>query len=453
VATAAAPTATTRPAATAAAPTVAPGLQAHHVRGLGAHVAAARLLRKSDGPEGSEPLLGPSHERRVQDVQNHAAPAVLWRLEELVHSLDGPGAATARGLLLRAIAARAHTLVHGDHDGALEVLAGFCGQMRGLSTGTLRRRASVLDLDSRTGSGAHDPQALWQTRGTIHDHRARSASAATPDQDGLFQRFTGSCGPTTVQMMLAEHDPVFAFAIHDEGLLSDSTSDKTARFQRVLLEKYGGGKSLGRVESWLRARVHNALGRLVADEVIDPATRRSLDRYLFDGMALDAEARRGLLALRERYGFPSDTEVARMRARPWPRADEGIGTDALVEIVNELYAPTSGTRYEARLFSRGHVFRFLDEVAQVLKSGVDVPFGCSDPGHWMLLSAVKGRKPHRSFLVSDPDGGRTVWVDEKSFRRGTFLIEQLFLAGPGQTPWVDSFLLPVRSATTSNAHA
>lgn len=394
-------------------------------------------------------LVGPAQERRVREVLRLAPGSVIARIEELLRTLEGPGAVVARPLLLRAVAARAHALIHGGHEAALTTIARFCEQMQGLSREALRSRATVLDLDSRTGGGGPDPQVLWQTRGNIHDNRSGQAQSRAHDQDGLFQRFTGSCGPTTVQMMLAENDPVFAFAIHDAGLHSDSTTDATAQFQRLLLEQYGGGKSLGRVESWLRARIRNALGRLVAKELLHPSARRALDKHLFGKGPLDEEAKRGLAAVRSRFGFPSDGEVERLRARQWPRADDGITTEALLQIVNELCAPGVGARYEARVFARGQVFRYLDDVARALKSGWDVPFGSSEPGHWMLLSAVKGRKPQRSFLVSDPDGGRTVWVEEKGFRRGTFLSEQLHLARPGQVPWVDSFLLPVASAAPS----
>lgn len=123
--------------------------------------------------------------------------------------------------------------------------------------------AGPAPATGRRDAGAFD--ALAATRQVVQ---------AGPDQDGLFQRFTGSCRPTTLQMMQAEADPVAAFAIHDAGLTSESTLDPTATFQRVLLEQYGGGKALGRVEGWLRARVRNAVGRLVAEGAIDDVARR-----------------------------------------------------------------------------------------------------------------------------------------------------------------------------------
>jgi hypothetical protein len=420
------------------------------------HLAHAALQRRSDGPEGTERMVGPAQERRVRAIFTTASAPTVTRLEGLLAAAgEGTAGAVARGLLLRAMAARADALVHGDAALALATLERFLGQLQGQSAEALRRRATVLDLDSRrTDAGSTtrpDPQSYWKTRGVVHARE--HVVAAGPGQDGLFQRFTGSCGPTTLQMMLAESDPVVAFAIHDAGLTSDSTSDATATFQRVLLEQYGGGKSLGRVEGWLRARVRNAVGRLVLDGALDDTARRALDDALFGGATPSHAAHRALAVLRERYGFPSVDEVERLRARRWPRADDGITTESLVELVNEHYAPAAGARYEARVFAAGQAFRHLDDVERALRRGFDVPFGCSDPGHWMLLSAVKGRKPNRAFLVSDPDGGRTLWVTEKELRRGSFLADRLHLAKPGQRPWVDSFLLPDGRASGGGARA
>lgn len=409
------------------------------VNDIEALLAAAALLRKSDGPEGVEPLVGPAQATRARAALQRAPADVRTALFALFAALDGPAAGVARALLLRAVAARSHALLEGDAHAALAVLGRLCVAMRGISAGELRARATVLDLDSRTNTHRADPQLLWDTRGTVHDGRRADGQG---DNDGLFQRFTGACGPTTVQMMLAENDPVLAFAIHDAGLTSFSSTDRTAAFQRALLEQYGGGSALGRIEAWLRARVNNGIGRLVSAGSLDERAGARLRAHLFAGAPLDDRARDALAALRARYRFPSDAEVARLRARPWPKADQGITTDSLVTIVNQRCGAALGVDYRAHDVAPGQLWRRLDEVVRALHAGLDVPFGCSDPGHWMLLSSVKGRKPRRQLLVSDPDGGRTVWVEERRFVRGAFLSEDLHLARPGQHPWIDTVLLP-----------
>ncbi|MBI1945439.1 MAG: hypothetical protein HYS27_07070 [Deltaproteobacteria bacterium] len=438
-------TATAAPAPPArAAPTPA-GAHAPRLRPavVETALAAAALLARSDGPEGREPLLGPYQATRVREVWARATPTVRMQLEAMLDRLDGAAAPVARALLLRAVAARARSLVDGERaPEALAVLTRFVGRLHGRGERELRRRATVLDLDSRVNTSAFDPQQLWQTQGTVRDGRQADGHA---DNDGLFQRFTGACGAATLQMMLAEADPVMAFALHDVGVTSDATDDSIADFQRAVLDEYGGGKALGRVESYLRSRIHNALGRLERDGSLDARARDALCASLFRGAPLGGEAKRALEVLRARWGFPSDQEIARLRAVELPRADDGIGVDALVELVNVRHGDAIGARYTGHVFARGHAWRHIDAAAEALRRGLDVPFGSSEPPHWMLLTAVRGRKPHRHFLVSDPDGGRTVWVHERSFVRGTFLDEQLHLPRPGDRPYVDCVLLPERS--------
>ncbi len=73
---------------------------------------------------------------------------------------------------------------------------------------------------------------------------------------------------------------------------------------------------------------------------------------------------------------------------------------------------------------------------------MDVPFGIAEPAHWMLLSAVEGEGAERRFLVSDPDGGRTVWVSDADLRSGEFARTQFHLCEDKDRPYIDSFVLP-----------
>ena len=93
-------------------------------------------------------------------------------------------------------------------------------------------------------------------------------------------------------------------------------------------------------------------------------------------------------------------------------------------------------------FGRGQAKKYIDQVAKALRAGYDVPFGTAEPGHYMLLTAVKGRGANRSFLVSDPEGGRTRWVSEKRFLNGRFLSDEFELCWKQQRGYVDGFFLP-----------
>lgn len=378
---------------------------------------------------------------RARRALQQSSPAVASSVLALLSSARG----AAAGEIVRAVAARARLLVEPAraHD-AVAALTRFAKALAKLDDAEIVRRATVLDLDPTRSTSAFDPQQLWDTRGTV---RSNLRDDDVADNDGVFQRFTGSCGATALQMMLAEADPIFAFACHDAGLTSDASDDAVADFQRSVLEVYGDGKALGRTEAWLRARVGNGLGQLKRAGAVDVDDAAALRGFLFRGRPLTDGGQRALTALRERYGFPDDDAVGRLRRIPLPRADTGLTAVELVRAMNDLVGPVVGRRFTSTNpdgFARGQAWRHLDDVVATLRAGIDVPFGTSEPGHWMLLSAVRGKKPARELLVSDPDSGRTAWVAERSFVKGHFVDDQFHIAKPGERPWVDCFILPER---------
>lgn len=398
----------------------------------------ATHVRRSTGPEGREKVLTAHERARVETLLRDAPADLAGALEEALRGLDGPHAA----VVLRAVAARAAVLAADPRE--LAEVVTFATRVRPLDGAEVRRRATSLDLDSRRNDSPVDPIPLWDRRGVI---RARPGDAGAADNDGLFQRFTASCGTTVLQMMLAEADPVYAFELHENGIQSDATNDRTARFQRRVLEA-GGGIALGRAEATLRSRLRNALGRLHRDGEVTATQKEALLDHVLRRRPLDGSARRALSACRDRWnGFPTEEEIHRLRARPLPSRDEGLDASALNQAMHTLLTPLTGIRYRPtdppEGFGRGQAARHLDDVARALAAGIDIPFGTSEPAHWMLLSAVRGQQPDRHFLVSDPDGGRTAWVTERDFVSGEFADTQFHISKKTERPWVDTFFLPL----------
>ncbi|MFZ5470211.1 MAG: hypothetical protein ACOZIN_12320 [Myxococcota bacterium] len=403
-------------------------------------IRAATAVRRSTGPEGIEALLTPREVDRVRSLFQRAPKAVREELQKLL-AVPREGASLRRGLLLRAMAARADALLSGQR---LPELRAFASRLGTLTAAKLREKATALDLDSRHSSSAFDPSALWDNQGLIRD---RGGNDQATDNDGLFQRFTASCGPTVVQMMIAEADPVAAFALHDAGLTSDATHDGVAAFQKKLLRELGG-VAIGRREVQLRARLGNAIGRLRRSRELNAAEANALSRYALDQGPLDEKAKHALGVVRSTFkGFPDAKSLARLRKESLPRSDEGIGTEDFLRVLNRHVAPLTGARYALTSppdgFARGQAWRHLDSVEKALRRGFDVPFGIDEPAHWMLLTAVRGKAPDRAFLVSDPDGGRTTWVTEKDLVSGVFGERPFQLNRKGERPYVDCFLLPV----------
>lgn len=399
----------------------------------GRTVEAAATLRRSSAAEGVEALVNPREAARARAALA-AAPAEVKRL---VSSLEGQG--VAQGLFLRAMAARADRI---KDPATVNVLRAFAKSMEGLDAKTLLDRATVLDLNASENTSAFDAQTLWEKRGTVKAPAGRSAA----DDDGLLQRFTSTCGPTVLQMVLAEADPVVAFAINSEGRASTSSRDGAAQFQRAVLEEFGG-LGVPRLESALASRLKNGLGRLVSTGALPGDLRDALLRYTKSQGPLDARAKNALHALREQYdGFPTDAELSQVRTAILPARDAGLGTPEFLAAFDKYVKNVTGTKYRstepADGFKRGQAGKHLDAVASALQDGHDVPFGVCEPAHWMLMTNVREGAVGREFLVSDPDGGRTAWVTEKDLVSGVFGDKQFHLSQPRERPYIDCFFLP-----------
>ena len=401
---------------------------------------AAGRIRRSPGPAGAEALLTPREDARVRQAFSRVGPGPAKELSALLSAQKGEGAPVARALLFKAIAARAE-VVPGDKP--MAVLCDFSALISTLPPDELLERGSVLDLDWTKNSSTIDAQGLWERRGVVH---STAVVDTQTDNDGLIQRFTASCGPTTLQMLLAEADPVLAFAINHEGRATLSTSGLVANFQRSVLEEFGG-IALGRAEAQLSSRVKNAFVRLVRDGTVTPKQRDAALEFVKGG-AETAAAREGLAACNTAYGFPSAAEVGKLRAALLPSHDEGIGYDGFKAALDKYARSVVGQGFEQTTpldgFARGQAGRHLDDVAKALSRGFDVPFGLTEPAHWMLITAVQGKGVDRVFLVSDPDGGKTAWVTQKDLISGAFGDQQFNLPKPGERPFIDSFFLPAQ---------
>ncbi len=399
----------------------------------GSRATSTAPLTRSTGPEGTESLVTAHESARARQVlagpHGPALRAVLDGLSPVAHAVT-----------LRVVAARANAFSANDARAALAEVSSFAARVRTLPDAEVLQRATALDLDSTRNDSPVDPQPWWDRRGTV---RARDGDANAANNDGLFQRFTASCGTTVIQMMLAEADPAYALTLHDAGIHADSASDPTADFQRALLEP-AGGIALGRREAWLRSRLRNGLARLGSTQDVTDAQARALLNHALSGGPRSASANKAVAALRARYdGFPSDTELKLLARARLPDRDEGLGSDVFLKAVHDVITPRTGVTYRVVEFDREDAAPHLDKVAQALERGIDVPFGTSEPAHWMMFSAVRGTPPARAFLVSDPDGGRTAWVSQRDLVRGNFARDIFFLPRKDERPYVDTFLLPV----------
>ncbi len=413
------------------------GTNAPRPKSLQALLLAVAKLPRSSTLTGAEPLVNRREVKRLEKAMQEWPKSLHHTLEKLLQEVDTP---FAQGLLLRAVAARAGRLKESK---ALDELQHFAQRLKALSPAELEKRATVLDLHPLENSSDIDALGFWDRRGVIHDRTRNDQDA---NNDGLFQRFTASCGPTVIQMMLAEADPLNSFAIHQSGIHSSSDRDGVADFQRTLLERFEG-IAVGREQASIRSRLKNVLGRLRRYGQLTNIESRAVLDYCESGQKLDGAGEKALRAVREGYGgFPSGAQINVLRGGSAAR-DAGMTTAGFVQALNEAIGPLTGATYGITVppngFARGEAKQHIDVVAKALRSGHDVPFGMQEPAHWLLLSAVKGYGQRRQFLVSDPDGGRTAWVKEADLLNGSFARDQFYLCATGEKPYVDAFVLPL----------
>jgi hypothetical protein len=407
--------------------------------------AVGYAMRKSGAAQGRERLLSGAQRRLAERALTESPGEVRAALEQGLGGIGGPAAPLARALYLKAVGARLAALSGSDPDrrlAALGTLEAFAARLDGMDEASLLSRATVLDLDAETSTSDFDPLGYDDKRGTVHD---RGRGDTYGDNDGLFQRFMGSCGPTTMQMLLCEADPVRAFVVHDAGVASDATGDVVAGFQAELLSQLGSATLSRRVNHRV-ARLRNGLGRLKRyDRVSDPDAR-ALRRHVEEDASLTAGAGRALAALRElASGFPTAAEITEMRADA-VRGEDGLTLEQFEDMVERHLEPVTGVAYrrvaDADGFSPRQLGSALDGVERALRKGHDVPFGMSRPGHYLMMSAVRSRGGERQFLVSDPWSGRTAWVPEAELASGSFTVEPFGLSWPEAPGYVDTLYLP-----------
>jgi hypothetical protein len=411
---------------------------------LEAAIAAGKAARKSRGPEGVEPVFSGQDESRIRRLQAQADPAVLRQIAAHLNQIRGADAPLARATYLKAAAVRLDALLGpaAGRNAELATLEAFSRRLDGMDAAEILRRSTVLDLDSTASTSGFEPLSLdLQPKG----HEPAGQGDRRGDNDGLFQRFSGSCGPTTAQMILAEADPVRAFEIHDAGLVSSEPDDGPALFQAELLQRYKAVARSRQVHQ-NRLRVRNGLDELVRRGELDPDAAKALERHVQGQRAAAAKVRTALAALRGLAGgFPSDDDLAEMRADP-RKGPEGLSFEEFGHMLDSVLRPVTGCRYRrlgpADGIEPGQAGRYLDQVEAALQQGYDVPFGAAVSEHWMMLSAVQGRPPQREFLVTDPFSGRTAWIGEAKLVSGEFSADPFELVGPGEKDYIDSFYLP-----------
>jgi hypothetical protein len=319
---------------------------------------------------------------------------------------------TEKSLILKAVASRADRLGANLQDNAavsngqanatesaraMKEISDFAVDIRGSNKSELIKSTSPLDLDPTRNSSTLDPNKMNSPTSDMQG-----------DNDGLYQRYLQSCGPTVAQMAHAEADPVYARALSKDPSLADKD-------QAAMLTAAGaqGPRHRESRQLWDNAAEGAKKMGLDTDEKFGPLrkTIAGEDQGFWDSMTGKTQLKQLQLS---NGGHPTDAEMKKMRA---DGADGKKQMDLDVAL-NTAAKPSTHVDYTNKKVAVGGLNDDDLKTADTnLKRGQAVPLRMDIPGekgtgHFVNVTDVRGNSPNRRYLVSDPWSGKTGWVKE-----------------------------------------
>jgi hypothetical protein len=295
-------------------------------------------------------------------------------------------------LILKAVAARKQKYLADDASSKKEVDQ-FAEEIRGQDRNKLKKLTSTRDI----GGG-----------------------------QGLQQKFTMSCGPTSIQIIHGESDPIYALEVskiakHDldyknkvaqeqQNLLGQAAPRKIKdlwdQFKADLNGKIMGGKD---VDKW--QAVLNFIGGKPYD-----AVKYNAGLKLAQG--LNPKYTASVINDFKTYNYGLENEPG-LSVSEFQKAM----TTAKLNVPTNIAHPLHQFNKKTKPIQDTD----LDDVWKKLFRGVDVPVGvfwAGGGGHYMVLTDCKGKPPKggasRQFLLSDPWEGKSEWLSNDDLKNGKF---------------------------------
>jgi hypothetical protein len=274
-------------------------------------------------------------------------------------------AETERDLILKAVAAREQAYYHPS-------------VIDRVAAPTMFETRDIVDF-ANTIRGKNRDDLLFRT------------TVASGD-DVLRQRHFDSCSPTTVEMLKAESDPIYAWKLHSEdvngrglgGFIGEEQAQLMKDAQRM---KDGGGMIVTFEMLQQLQQIANS-----GDPVLAAMAKKMLDTFEREGAGLEALAN----------SFASNT----------------TGRDYHKTKVNDDVASRTAA---------------ADYIEKLAREGVDVPIGVDwttrnwmnpmssvDTGmsHALLITDVRGHGNNTVFVIADPATGSTYQVSRSDLISG-----------------------------------
>jgi hypothetical protein len=380
--------------------------------------------KRTDSPDGrgQSGVLGGKQARDAAQAMLKMSDEDYKKTMELLgkagKDADGKDIADAdahaeQSLILKAAAARRERWKDpAKAEQADKDLAEFAENIKGMKREDLIRRTTLMDIDNVSTSSVNPNDLMNPTDTKV-------------DNDGLYQRFTMSCGPTTAQIVKGEIDPIYALKAHQPDQLGDNLDQKNpesdmAREQKEVLEKHGGVavSRLGEDAKKFTDDQVKALGPAISGD-----QKGALDLLMAGSKSMKPEdtvnAMAALDAIRKANGgHPDDVELAAIQANAGKTGKGMAVDDALNDIVGDL----GNMKWDQKSIKS---FAANDKnVDKMLKDGQPVPFRADWGGgraHFMTMMDVRtDGSGNKNYLVSDPSSGATRWVSDADMKAGNF---------------------------------
>ena len=390
---------------------------------------------RSGGDNGIDGVLTAHGARAAADVWTTATDATRTRLSAL---LDDATQVAERSLILGAVVPRGAALTSSEPEQALAQIEAFAGAIRGMPRAELMQMTTLIDIDE-----THDSVADTPFTNTVDGKT----------DDGLFQRYVSSCGPTSIEVLLGNLDPIYAFDVRTAGIATNP--EMKDDFQRAVLVKYGENVR-SRIVPAYQAEARGALTGLRAEGVLSATQTADLQGYLLNRAKPTAGTKAALTTMRAHVdGFPS-AEVVRT-LRDYEPVDPSktygrIGWQNVGRVLNDVVGEAAGVQYEqVSLYDTADATDTGAFVAAngarlqaAIESGPGVLFKTLQPAHFWTLNGVKSEGETRSFQVHDTWTGKTAWVTEAALGDGSFA--EAFPPGGGKgVTTLDLFYLPAQA--------
>jgi hypothetical protein len=371
-----------------------------------------RSLHKDAADQGREGILGIEHANLAADaLMKMPSEAYLQIIATLVMTGGGATASqmTESLLILKAVGARKDEFQKANTTAPDDVDA-FATKIRG-------REAEKLKDDT-----------------TTRDHGT----------GGLQQKFTMTCGPTSIQVTHGESDPVFALQVSESAKQNLDYKSTVGEQQK----DYLAAPAIPRLVMTDWKKFNNWLGGLA---VPDQPKGLALSNWI-SGKAVDAALHASGIALAATAGFPQPRLDEFKKYYPFP--EPGWDNSEFATKANAvLGSSTGGAKFDERPIPpkyqnvAGRMTPIstmkqadADKLYAALFRGKDVPMGImwsGGGGHFMVFTDCKetvlGLTKLREYLLHDPWQGTSAWITEKNMLAGnvspygTGAIDSLYL--------------------------